>query len=289
MSNVGENRSETTTPSDPPPFDPAAVPIRPAATVMLVDDRPDLQVLMLRRAARHVFAGDMWVYPGGAVDPEDASRVGASCLGLDDATASERLDLRSGGLAFWVAAIRECFEEAGVLYADLPDDPTLAARLDGYRSALNNRETTFPEIVAKESLVLHADRLHYIAHWITPFGSPRRFDTRFFLARFPTGQIASHDDGELVHQDWLRPAEAIERWRADGMAMMSPTARMLMSLAAFGSAEEAVAAAALDLPEQQVRVVQDTSYNILLPGDPGYDDGDPNTEFGWVTLYPPEG
>lgn len=268
-------------------FDPAAVPIRPAATVMLVDDRPDLQVLMLRRSARQVFAGDMWVYPGGAVDPEDASRVGASCAGLDDATASARLELPSGGLAFWVAAIRECFEEAGVLYADVPEDMALSARLEAHRLALNNRETTFPKIVADESLVLHADRLHYIAHWITPFGSPRRFDTRFFLARFPAGQIAAHDDGELVHHDWVRPAEAIERWRADDMAMMSPTARMLMSLAAFGSADEAVAAAAQDLAAQQVRVVQDGAYHIMLPGDPGYDDGDPHTEFGWVRLYPP--
>ena len=270
-------------------FDPAAVPIRPAATVMLVDDRPDLQVLMLRRSARQVFAGDMWVYPGGAVDPEDASRVAASCLGLDDITASARLDIRSGGLAFWVAAIRECFEEAGVLYAALPDDGSVGARLEEHRRALNNRETTFAEIVATESLVLHADRLHYIAHWITPFGAPRRFDTRFFLARFPAGQTAAHDDGELVHHEWMRPTEAIERWRADGMAMMSPTARMLMSLASFGSADEALAAAAQDLPEQQVRVIQDGAYHIMLPGDLGYEAGDPDTEFGWVTLYPPGG
>jgi 8-oxo-dGTP pyrophosphatase MutT (NUDIX family) len=270
-----------------PDFDPQAVPIRPAATVMLVDDRPDLQVLMLRRAARHVFAGDMWVYPGGAVDPDDAQRTAAACRGLDDRIASSRLGLPSGGLAFWVAAIRECFEEAGVLFADFVGGQGDPARFEQHRVDLNERRASFPDIVAAEGLQLRAEALHYIAHWITPLGSPRRFDTRFFLARFPAGQVAAHDDGELVHHDWVRPAEAIERWREDRMAMMSPTARMLMSLAQFSSAAEVLAAAAQNLVPRQVRVRNSGGYQILLPGEPDYDLGDPDTEFGWVMLYRP--
>ena len=88
----------------PADYDPEAVAIRPAATVMLVDDRPDLQVLMLRRHARQAFAGDMWVYPGGAVDEADAAEAAPYCHGLDDETASRRLGVPSGGLAYWVAA-----------------------------------------------------------------------------------------------------------------------------------------------------------------------------------------
>jgi 8-oxo-dGTP pyrophosphatase MutT (NUDIX family) len=269
-------------------FDPAAVPIRPAATVMLVADRPDLHVLMLRRSARQVFAGDMWVYPGGAVDPEDADRVGLACRGLDDVAASARLRVAHGGLAYWVAAVRECFEEAGVLFAEGPADPGAASRLAEHRRALNARERLFPEIVAAEGLALHVDRLHYVAHWITPFGSPRRFDTRFFLAAFPEGQVAAHDEEEAVHHEWVRPAEAVERWRRDRMAMMSPTARMLMSLARFSSAEEAVRGAAAATEPHQVRVRHDgATYHVLLPGDPGYDEGDGEREFGWVALRPP--
>jgi 8-oxo-dGTP pyrophosphatase MutT (NUDIX family) len=97
---------------------PADVPVRPAATVMIVDDRPDLHVRLLRRRAGSEFVGGMDVFPGGGVDPGDAApEVGAVCAGLSDATASRRLGLERGGLAYWVAAARETFEEAGVLFA----------------------------------------------------------------------------------------------------------------------------------------------------------------------------
>ena len=270
-----------------PDYDPRAVAIRPAATVMLVDDRPDLHVLMLRRHARQAFAGDMWVYPGGAVDVADAAEAAPHCDGLDDRTASRRLGVDAGGLAYWVAAVRECFEEAGVLFATLPDDAGAVERLAAHRDALNRHEVAFGDIVTAEGLRLQVDRLHPVAHWITPLGPPRRFDTRFFLAAFPEGQVAAHDDGEAVHHEWVRPAEAVEAWRAERMAMMSPTARMLMCLAPFTSAADVAAAAAAGLPPDQVRVPREGPYRILLPGDAGYDDGDPEPEFGWVALRPP--
>lgn len=274
-------------------FDPQAVPIRPAATVMLVADRPDLQVLMLRRSARQVFATSMWVYPGGAVDPADAAEAAPHCDGLDDVVASERLGLTEGGLAFWVAAIRECFEEAGVLYASVPTDEGAPARLEEHRRALNAHEIDFLDIVEAEDLRLHADRLYPVAHWITPVGPPRRFNTRFFVAAFPEGQVAAHDDNEAVHHEWIRPRDAVQAWRRDEMAMMSPTARMLMCLAAFDSAHQVVEAAAAGFPPHQVRVnrlpvdgIEASEYRIMLPGDDGYEDGDPDTEFGWVALRP---
>jgi 8-oxo-dGTP pyrophosphatase MutT (NUDIX family) len=272
-------------------YDPEAVAIRPAATVMLVDDRPDLHVLMLRRSPRQVFATSMWVYPGGAVDPDDAA---CPCDGLDDEAAGRRLGLAgAGGLAYWVAAMRECFEEAGVLFASMP--PVLSAagveqrreRLAAHRDALNRGELSFAELVEREELRLRGDALHHVAHWITPLGPPRRFDTRFFLAALPAGEVAAHDEGEAVHHDWVRPLDALTAFHEDRMAMMSPTVRMLTCLAAFGSAAEAVDAAAAGLVPQQVRVLRnEVEYRLMLPGDPRYEDGDGEAEFGWVSLRP---
>lgn len=273
--------------SQPPPleYDPATVAIRPAATVMLVDDRPDLHVLMLRRNARQVFASDMWVYPGGAVDVADAEEAASFCDGLDDATASRRMGLESGGLAYWVAAIRECFEEAGVLFCELPTDAGAEERLAGLRDRLNRHEVDFLDIVRAEGLRLHVDRLHPVAHWITPLGPPRRFDTRFFVAAFPEGQVAAHDQAEAVHHEWVRPSDALEAWAAGERSMMSPTVRMLMCLVPFSSTAEVVEAAGAGHPAQQVRVNRG-EYRLLLPGDPGYDEGDPDAEFGFVALRP---
>ncbi len=289
--------------SPPAEFDPLAVPISPAATVMVVEDRSGqgadpggLAVLMLRRTARAVFAGDMWVYPGGRVDAGDEEIAARHVTGLNAAEADHRLGVDRGGLAYWVAALRECFEEAGILLArGLADgaaidlaEPARQQRLARYRDALNAGQMTFGEVIAAEEVVLDAARIHYIAHWVTPLGSPRRFDTRFFLAAAPPGQVAAHDDTEVVHHEWVTPAAALQRWHADEMAMMSPTARMLMCLTPFERASEAVSAAALNLEPHQIRVRRDEdAYHIMLPGDPGWEDGDPETEFGWIKLRPP--
>ncbi|MEA3214580.1 MAG: hypothetical protein QOJ19_736 [Acidimicrobiia bacterium] len=269
-----------------PEYDPAAVAIRPAATVMLVDDRPDLHVLMLRRNARQVFASDMWVYPGGAVDVADAEEAAPYCDGLDDITASRRLGMESGGLAYWVAAIRECFEEAGVLFSTPPAGADAIQRLAARRDQLNRHEVDFLDIVRQEGLRLQVDRLQPVAHWITPMGPPRRFDTRFFVAGLPEGQVAAHDEGEAVHHEWVRPADALEAWGAGLRDMMSPTARMLKSLLLFTSAAEVLDSVAARLPAEQVRVTHVPEYRVMLPGDRGYDQGDPDAEFGWVALRP---
>jgi 8-oxo-dGTP pyrophosphatase MutT (NUDIX family) len=289
-------------------FDPLAVPVRPAATVMVVEDQPlratdtggpapsELRVLMLRRTARAIFAGDMWVYPGGRVDPEDEAIAAQHVVGLEPEEANRRLGVDEGGLSFWVAALRECFEEAGILLArrrldGLPVDVTAPAtveRLARRRAALNRGEITFAEVIAEEDVELDAARIHYVAHWVTPLGSPRRFDTRFFVAAAPPGQVAAHDDNEVVHHEWVRPTTAVEAWKADRMAMMTPTARMLMCLAPFASAAEVMAAAGLDLDPAQIRVLRVADeYRIMLPGEPGWADGDPDAEFGWVKLRRP--
>ncbi len=284
--------------TDDAEFDVTTVPIRPAATVMVVEDvatarGDELRVLMLRRTSQAVFGGDMWVYPGGRVDDQDEAIAAGHVVGLDAAEANRRLGVSHGGLAYWVAALRECFEEAGILLARRASDgeaidvssPQTVARLERHRADLNGGTRTFADIIAEESVVLDAARIHYIGHWITPVGPPRRFDTRFFLAAAPAGQVAAHDDNEIVHHEWVAPALAVQRWQADQMAMMSPTARMLMCLLPFARAADAVSAAALDLEPHQIRVQREGEiYRILLPGEPGWQDGDPDTEFGWVKL-----
>lgn len=280
-------------------FDPAAVPIRPAATVMVVEDdprraHPPLRVLMLRRTARAIFAGDMWVYPGGRVDDEDTAIAARHVVGLSAEEADRRLGVSGTGLAYWVAALRECFEEAGILLARRRSDgapidvtdPDTVARLAARREELNAGRLGFAELIEAEQVELDAARIHYIAHWITPMGSPRRFDTRFFVAAAPPGQVAAHDDTEVVHHEWVAPREAVAAWRADRMAMMSPTARMLMCLTPFERAGEVMDFAAADPEAQQVRVVRlGDEYRILLPGEDGWDDGDGEAEFGWVKLH----
>lgn len=292
--------SEATPPAGAAEFDPAAVPIRPAATVMVVEDRPghtgeELRVLMLRRTTRAIFAGDMWVYPGGKVDDEDAEIAAGHVVGLDPEEANRRLGVSTNGLAYWVAALRECFEEAGILLARRAhdgapidvSDPATVARLAARRAELNAGAVSFADVIREEGVALDAARIHYVAHWVTPLGPPRRFDTRFFLAAAPAGQIAAHDDTEIVHHEWVSPMDAVRRWEADEMAMMSPTARMLMCLLPFRRAAEVVDAAALDIEPHQIRVAREgAAYRIMLPGDEGWHDGDPDTEFGWVKLRP---
>ena len=160
-------------------FDPFTVPVREAATVMLVRDGDDgLEVFMLRRTLDAAFAGGMYVFPGGRLDDADRTpEVYGLCDGLSDADASGMLGVPSGGLAFWVAAIRECFEEAGVLLARAAggdvvrfDDPEIASRFTGHRHAVHDGALSVVDLCATEELRLLTDSIRYVSHWITPIG-----------------------------------------------------------------------------------------------------------------------
>lgn len=278
-------------------FDPAAVPVRPAATVMIVDDRPDLHVLMLKRNARSVFVGDMWVYPGGAVDPDDGhGRVAALCTGEDEQSASAALGVEANGLAYWVASLREMFEEAGVLLAHrIGEDhlidlspPEVETRFSAFRDEVNAGTLPFMDMVEAENLRLELTDMFYVGHWRTPPGPPRRYDTRFFLAAMPAGQTPLHDDDEAVHHSWVRPADALAMNRTDEMVMMTPTIAMMMRLLPFRTAAEAVAAASGGEVEN-VRILTgiEGPDRIVFPGDDGYEAADREAEFGQVTLARP--
>ncbi len=243
--------------SDPAPH----VEVQPAATVMLVRDAAGgtgsgrsgpLEVLLVRRHPESVFAADAWVFPGGRVDPGDAAPtpVGA---GLSDADASRALGLPSGGLAYWVAAARECFEEAGILLARHAGsgewlDPDSAGwnpdRLARHRLDIHAGTATLGAVLEAEGLVLDLSGVHYVSHWITPPGrTARRFDTRFFVAEVPPGQVVVHDATETVESMWIGPGDALARGAAGEIQLLVPTVANLKTLAQFPSTAELVAAA----------------------------------------------
>lgn len=266
-------------------FDPDVVPISPAATVMLVDDRPDLSVLMLKRTGKVVFAPDNWVFPGGRVDPADhVEDFDAVCAGLSDAAASKILDVEAGGLAWWIATARETLEEAGLL---LVRDPS-GVDVTELREAVLGDERIFLDLLRQNDLVIDTAAIQEVARFVTPHGSPRRFDARFFVARAPDDQEPQHDDGEIVDWEWVRPVDALARWRAGEFEMMSPTVRMLGCLSEHTSADSVLDMARRRLPAQQVRVGDPEGfYHVLLPGDEGYNDASDDVEFGMIRLWDP--
>jgi len=201
---------------------------------------------MLQRTARAAFLGGAYVFPGGALDAQDASPAWSQrVIGLDSARADRRLGIDRGGLAYWIAAIRECFEEAGLLIAvDRAGEPPSLARLPALtkaRAALNAGTTTFAAVMAQEDLYLPVASLAYFAHWITPPLRSRRFDARFFLAVAPEGQDALHDNVETVHSLWLAPPEALDRAERGEIEMAFATRDTLRALARFTTPDEAIA------------------------------------------------
>ncbi len=264
------------------PLDPALVPVQPAATVMVVrdalDGEPGVEVFMLRRTANAVFGAGMYVFPGGRVDGLDgAEDIAPFCRGLDDVAASERLGVDHGGLAYWVAAVRECFEEAGVLFAERREGGPLELRNED-RHEIHDHDSSLSlvELCRRDDLVLDLSSTYYVDHWITPIGEQRRFDTRFFLAEMPIDQVPLHDDKETVDSLWVRPAEALRLQAAGELMMMPPTMANLRFLEPHPTAAAALAAgAAIEKPPcilpKLRRDADGRLVGVAMPGDPDYD------------------
>lgn len=259
--------------------------LRDAATVMLVRDTSDgMEVFMLRRNLNSDFVGGAYVFPGGAVDEADGhTDLGRICQGLSDGAASAQLGIDGGGLAYWVAAIRESFEEAGVLLA-VPDgaddvisfaDAEVAERFVEHRRAVDSGEKRLIEICELEGLRLAVDRIHYFSHWITPEGPPRRYDTRFFVAAAPPEQVPLHDNRETIANLWVRPHDALERHGRDELDLIFPTIKNLEAIGRFTRSADLLAHARSigEVPAILPRIIHDQGgMRIVLPGDPGYDD-----------------
>jgi 8-oxo-dGTP pyrophosphatase MutT (NUDIX family) len=262
------------------------VAARDASTIMVVRDGDSgLEVFMVRRSLSASFVGGFFVFPGGAVDPADGlDDLEHVCEGRTDRDASTVLGLEAGGLAWWVAAVRECFEETGMLLARRADgtavdfdDPIEAARFAGHRAALVENRLSMSELCRVEGLRLDLGGIHYFAHWITPTAAPRRFDTRFFVTAAPLGQEPLHNPGELIDQVWIRPVDAIEGHRQGTFQLILPTIRNLEAIAQFERSADLleVAAAAPAVPTVVPRLVrvgdgEDSGMRVVLPGDPEY-------------------
>ncbi|MNS47831.1 NUDIX domain protein [compost metagenome] len=249
---------------------------------MLVrDGAAGLEVFMLRRFLNADFIGGAYVFPGGRLDESDCeAAVLAHSGGVSPAQAGSLLGLDPDrALAHWVCAVRETFEEAGLLLAyrdgalvPMRDDSSRAHWADSRRRLLDG-DLSWSELVTGERLTLACDQLHYFAHWITPEASPKRFTTRFFLARVPEGQDPLPDQREVDHGEWVMPAQALAAHRRGELPMIFPTVRTLEELSAFATAADALRACHhRPVVARMPKIIdRDGELVFLLPGDPGYD------------------
>jgi 8-oxo-dGTP pyrophosphatase MutT (NUDIX family) len=226
---------------------------RHASTVVLLRDAPEgPEAYLLRRVKGMAFAGGMHVFPGGSVDPEDA-----------------QADIAWAGPS-------ASFEECGVLLAGESADHLLedvsSDEWEGERAALEAREQSLSQLLARRGLVLRADLLRPFAHWITPDVEPKRFDTRFFLAEMPAGQVCRDVGGEADERLWVRVKDSLDR----GLVLMPPTHNSLRDLIPYDDV-----ASALDDPREvtlvapKLVVMPDDSVKFVVPGDADYPSADP--------------
>jgi 8-oxo-dGTP pyrophosphatase MutT (NUDIX family) len=258
----------------------AIAPARSSATVVIArEGERGPELLMVRRRAGDVF-GDSYAFPGGLVD-DDEGLAHAFCQNLSALDADTLLGVQEGGgLDYFVAAIRELFEETGILLArnergEWADSESV---LQEHRVQVDRRELPWSEFMRRQGLRMACDALHYFAHWETPLHRPKRWSTRFFLAEMPAGQSASHDGSELTDSRWLSAAEALSFGQQDGIQLPFPTVRNLESLSAFASVDDLLDWARAKAPEhvhkiRPVRIRENGESKYVIPGDSGYPDG----------------
>jgi 8-oxo-dGTP pyrophosphatase MutT (NUDIX family) len=249
---------------------------RPSATVLLVRDSADgPEVLLLRRHGRSGFAAGAWVFPGGVVDEGD--RDLALVERMDGPTPmqwAERLGVSdpAEAVAFVLAAVREAFEETGILLARLSDDATNPGGKEGLeiaRRALLADVVDLRQVVVTRSLRIAADELMYVAHWVTPEPEPRRYDTRFFLAHVGPDSVCTPHEEEATESVWLTARGAVHFFEDGSLRMLPPTVHTLRRLAGYATVDE-IFAALRDAPVPAItpvmRVVPE-GVAIVLPGD----------------------
>lgn len=225
---------------------------------------------MVRRHPDSSF-GAAYAFPGGVVDDDDAA-VHECCAGLSSRHANSRLGVKAQGLDLYSAAIRELFEESGILLAT---SNNLDEDLSMVRDALNAGTENWADFVTRNQLDLQCDRLHYISHWLTPPTLPRRYSTRFFLAELPQGQTAMHCGGELTDSRWTSAHDMLEASRVGDVELHFPTIKTLESIARHKTLE-----ALLDWARSCVewgvttmvpRIIErDGEQVIVLPGEMDY-------------------
>jgi 8-oxo-dGTP pyrophosphatase MutT (NUDIX family) len=262
-----------------------AIPKMASTVILLRDKEPDeFEVFLLRRHEKSSFMAGNFVYPGGRVDRDDGSlEICSLCRGItfDDAQKILRGTISpEDSFAHWIAGIRELFEEAGVLLAyDQKGNLVQIGNQDEQGKILNYRELlqkggmTICQVAQKENLLLALDHLYYYAHWITPEARLERFDTRFFIARYPKGQEASHDQKETTAGAWITPQEALKENLIGEVILSPPTLKTLEDLSRFKNIDEIVNSLGKNdswpiLPI--LTKISDETF-ILFPWDPEYE------------------
>jgi 8-oxo-dGTP pyrophosphatase MutT (NUDIX family) len=252
---------------------------RHASTVVLLRNHPDgMQAYLLRRTMTMAFAAGMYVFPGGSVDPRDQSLDDSRWIGPPPSQWAGLLSADAElAKALVCAAVRETFEESGVLLAgadaDSIVDDTTGESWEADRLALIDRSLSFASMLERRGLVLRADLLRPWAHWITPEFEPKRFDTRFFVAALPAGQRTRDVGGEADRVAWVRPAEALAAAESGEMGMLPPTAFTLSEISSYDGIEAVLAAGdQRDIKPvlPKLIVTDDDEARLLLPHDEGY-------------------
>ncbi len=247
----------------------AATPV-PAATIMMLRDTAEgLEVFMVVRHHQIDFASGALVFPGGKADPQDFD---AGLLPHLDGAHTDP-DMR----AIQVSAIREAFEECGILLARPEGETNLVdaarlAELEPYRTTLHAGDVSILEFLSREKLRLVCSELVHFAHWVTPAMMPKRFDTHFFLAAAPPDHLAVHDGHESVDSVWIRPADVLEQAARGERTVIFPTLRNVEKLAHFDTVSAALSAAAAS---EVVRVEpwteqRDDGTYLCIPPEAGY-------------------
>ncbi len=243
-------------------------PIRPAATVIIARDTESaggIEIFMLRRSSQSAFAGGMYVFPGGRVESDDhLHAMDPWRCGPTEAQQRQVAALGNEWRGYWIAAIRETFEESGLLLAYTEDgemldfgDGATATRFRAHQDALNRGELDLLDLCREESLQLACDHIHFFNRWVTPLGRPRRFDTRFFIAEAPRNQEGIHDTTETVHSVWVSPQQALAEHAAGSFGLMGVTQKQLAALERF----ESVA----DLHQWALALEQFPTFRPVLP------------------------
>ncbi len=219
-----------------------------ASTVLLLrDTAAGLQVYVLRRQRSMAFAGGMYAFPGGSVDPRDHDRAVAWAGPSPQQWATWLVCDEAQARSLVCAAVRETFEESGVLLAgESPDTvvkDTTGADWEADRADLAAHRLAFADFLQQRGLVVRTDLLGAWAHWITPSFEPRRYDTRFFVAALPSGQRTRDVSGEADSVEWVAPGEAVRRTEAGRIRMLPPTFTALREMAGFTDAASVLAAA----------------------------------------------
>ena len=224
--------------------------VSPAATVIIARESAKkpaggLEIFMLRRTSKASFAADMYVFPGGRVEGDDhLHSYDALREGPGPDQAEQQSAMGNEWRGYWIAAIRECFEESGLLLAydntgklfEYENDAT-ANKFNRWRHDIHEGRCSLAEVCEAESLKLAVDHVHYFNRWITPEGRPRRFDTRFFIAEAPMNQKGEHDKKETVDSLWISPNDALELHAKDEFGLMAVTRIQLESLLEFKNLE----------------------------------------------------